>query len=120
MDRIDAAIRLAARKPPLLDRNDAGAFVEKRLEMPQDTGVTRVLFHSVMWQYLPEGTRRAITAAMEQAGARATAERPLAWIRLETNRETFRHELSIRYWPGGGEAVKLAEAHPHGAWVIWH
>jgi hypothetical protein len=38
---------------------------------------------------------------------------------LETNRETFRHELVVRYWPGGAEPVKLAEAHPHGAWVEW-
>jgi hypothetical protein len=104
----------------LLERKDAGAFVEERLEAPQEPGVTRVLYHSVMWQYLPEATRRSITAAMEQAGARATAERPLAWVRLETNRATFRHELSIRYWPGGAEAVILSEAHPHGAWVIWH
>jgi hypothetical protein len=57
---------------------------------------------------------------MEEAGARATAERPLAWIRLETNRETFRHELTVRYWPGGEDAVLLSEAHPHGAWIVWH
>ena len=119
MGRIDAAIRLAAEKPPLLECNDAGTFVENRLEPPQVPGVTRVLYHSVMWQYLPETTRRSITAAMEHAGARATAERPLAWIRLETNRETFRHELTARYWPGGEEPVLLAEAHPHGAWVEW-
>jgi hypothetical protein len=25
----------------------------------------------------------------------------------------------VRYWPGGAEPVKLAEAHPHGAWVKW-
>lgn len=120
MDRIDAAARLAAGKPPLLERKDAGAFVEERLEAPQEPGVTRVLFHSVMWQYLPETTRRSITAAMEQAGDHATAERPLAWVRLETNRATFRHELEVRYWPGGEKAVTLSEAHPHGAWVIWH
>ena len=57
--------------------------------------------------------------AQETAGAAATAERPLAWIALETNRETFAHELRVRYWPGGGEAVHLANAHPHGAWVEW-
>ena len=87
--------------------------------MPQPSGVTRVLYHSVMWQYLPETTRRSITAAMEEAGSRATAQRPLAWVRLETNRETFRHELSVRYWPGGEEPVTLSEAHPHGAWIEW-
>jgi hypothetical protein len=119
MERIEAAARLAAEKPPLLERKDAGDFVEERLEMPQEAGVTRVLYHSVMWQYLPETTRRSITAAMEQAGVHATVARPLAWVRLETNRETFKHELSIRYWPGGEEPVILSEAHPHGAWIEW-
>ena len=42
-----------------------------------------------------------------------------ARVRLETNRETFRHELSVRYWPGGEEPVLLSEAHPHGAWIAW-
>ena len=120
MVRIDAAAGLAAEKPPLLEPKDAGTFVDECVEAPQESGVTRVLYHSVMWQYLPEATRTSITAAMEQAGSRATAERPLAWIRLETNRATFRHELSIRYWPGGKEPVTLSEAHPHGAWLIWH
>jgi hypothetical protein len=119
MGRIEAAARLAAEKPPLLERKDAGSLVEERLEARQENGVTRVLYHSVMWQYLPETTRRSITTAMEQAGTRATAEKPLAWMRLETNRETFRHELTVRFWPDGAEPVMLAEAHPHGAWVEW-
>ena len=120
MGRIDAAIRLAAGNPPRLERKDAGSFVEERLETPQQAGVTRVIYHSVMWQYLPDTTRRSITAAIELAGTHATPERPLAWIRLETNRATFRHELTVRYWPGGAEPVELSEAHPHGAWVEWH
>src|SRR5688500_6323563 len=62
MGRIEAAVRLAAEKPPLLERKDAGTFVEERLETSQEAGVTRVLYHSVMWQYLPETTRRSITA----------------------------------------------------------
>jgi hypothetical protein len=119
MARIDAAARLAAQKPPLLERMDAGEFVDERLAAAQAKGVVRVLYHSVMWQYLPDATRRRITAAMEHAGSNATAERRLAWVRLETNRESFRHELSVRYWPGGEEAVTLSEAHPHGAWIEW-
>lgn len=117
--RIEAAARLAVRKPPLLERKDAGTFVEERLEAPQEAGVVRVIYHSVMWQYLPDATRRAITAAIELAGTHATGDRPLAWVRLETNRATFRHELTVRYWPGGGDPAMLAEAHPHGAWVEW-
>ena len=119
MARIDAAIALAAQQRPDLVRADAGDFVAQMLARPQAAGAARVLYHSIMWQYLPPATRDAITAAMESAGAAATAERPLGWVRLETNRETFAHELQVRYWPGGGEWVLLAQAHPHGAWVEW-
>ena len=119
MGRIDAAVRLAAERPPLVERKDAGTFVEERLESPLEFGVTHVLYHSIVWQYLPETTRRSITAAMEHAGNRATAQQQLAWVQLETNRETFRHELTVRFWPGGEQPARLAEAHPHGAWVEW-
>lgn len=123
MVRLDAAIALAGETPPDLAAADAGEFVRERLCTAQESGVTRVIYHSVMWQYMPMATRDAITAMMEEAGEAATAERPLAWIRLETNRQTFRHELVIRHWANGGsggsEPVMLAEAHPHGAWVNW-
>lgn len=119
MARLDTAIAMAERAPPELVQMDAAEFVREMLAKPQEEGVTRALFHTVMWQYLPAETQQAITAMMEQAGARATPERPLAWLALETNRQTFRHELRVRYWPGGDEAVQLAEAHPHGAWVEW-
>ncbi|GGD48057.1 DUF2332 domain-containing protein [Aurantiacibacter arachoides] len=119
MARMDAAIAMAGRMPPEVARQDAGAFVTDMLAAPQEPGVTRVLFHTVMWQYLPAITREAIMGAMEAAGAAATADKPLAWIAVETNRATFRHECKVRFWPGGAEAVQLAEAHPHGAWVEW-
>jgi hypothetical protein len=119
MTRLDTAIAMAARAAPDLVKMDAGEFVRERLAAPQAPGVTRVLFHSIVWQSLPDATQRAITEAMETAGAKATAEEPVAWVALETNRETFKHELWVRYWPGGGQAVKLGEAHPHGAWVEW-
>ena len=119
MARIDAAIRLATEQPPELVKMDAAEWVPLMLEEPQLEGVTRVLFHSIVWQYIPAAGRDAITAAMEAAGAKATTDRPLAWIMLETNRETFRHELRVKYWPGGEDWRLLAEAHPHGEWVEW-
>jgi len=119
MGRMDAVAALAAEAAPDLVRMDAADFVQQRLATPQEQGVTRVLFHTVMWQYLPDATREAITETMEQAGVTASAEKPLVWIKLETNRATFRHELRVRYWPGGEDWALLAEAHPHGAWVEW-
>jgi hypothetical protein len=119
MDRLDIAISMAERSPPDLVRMDAAEFVRAMLEAPRESGVTRALFHSIVWQYLPDASKQAITHMMEEAGARATPDEPLAWLALETNRETFRHELWVRNWPGEGEAVQLLTAHPHGAWVEW-
>ena len=119
MGRIDAAIALAAEKPPRIAHQDAGAFVDEMLAAVPQAGVTRVLFHSIVWQYLAQETRTHIEAAMTGAGAEATPESPLAWISLETNRETFRHELRVRYWPGGQEPQLLGCGHPHGAWAEW-
>ncbi len=118
-ERMEAAIALAKQEPPNLVKADAADWVEKQLLLPQETGVTRVLMHSILWQYLPPETRQRIETAMAAAGTRATSGRPLAWISSETNRKTFRHELIARYWPEGGEPVKLGEAHAHGAWLKW-
>ncbi|MEM7665690.1 MAG: DUF2332 domain-containing protein [Pseudomonadota bacterium] len=122
MERIDAAIALASENPPNLVKMDAGEFVAEMLERPQPEGTTRAMFHSIMWQYMPAHTQDAITAAFEEAGARATMDAPLAWVSLETDPATFRHELKVRYWAGtseDGKTAMLAHAHPHGVWVEW-
>jgi len=116
-ERMEAAIALAKQEPPDLTKADAADWVEEQLSLPQDEGITRVLMHSIVWQYLPPETKARIEQAMEAAGKQATDKRPLAWISLETNRATFSHELMVRYW--GGNPIKLGEAHAHGAWVKW-
>jgi len=118
-ERMDAAIAAAGEKAPNLVRMNAADFVESELAKPQTEGTTRVLMHSIVWQYVPKDQQARVTAAMEAAGVRATSERPLAWIALEANRDTHRHEMVVRYWPGGEAGVQLAEAHPHGAWIKW-
>ncbi|SKB58791.1 DUF2332 domain-containing protein [Sphingopyxis flava] len=117
--RIEAAIAAAKADPPDLVRMNAADFVEAELAKPQAEGTTRVLMHSIVWQYVPDEEQARVSQAMEDAGARATPERPLAWIALEANRTLHRHELSVRYWPGDGEPVMLGSAHPHGAWIEW-
>lgn len=122
MGRIEAAIQLASEHAPDVIEQDAAAFVKDMFAQPQAKGTTRAMFHSIMWQYMPAGTQDAITAMFEQHGAQATRDRPLAWVSLETNPETFRHELKVRYWDGEsgtGKPALLAFAHPHGAWVEW-
>jgi len=122
MARIDAAIALAGAEPPDLVAADAGVFAAAMLARPRLPGTARVMFHSIMWQYLPAATQGCITAAFAGAGAAATSEAPLCWIALETDPATFRHELRVRLWDGAdhrGEEHLLSHAHPHGAWVEW-
>lgn len=118
--RIDAAAALAAEKPPQIVQLDAADWVDQRLAAPQEADTTRVIYHSIVWQYLPHETRARIETAMSEAGAAADTSLRLAWIMLETNRATFRHELTVRHWPGGDDPVMLGSAHAHGAWVEWH
>lgn len=119
MARIDRAVGLASARAPELDRMGAAEWVQEILSEPQVDGVTRTLFHSIVWQYIPQASRDSITAGMEKVGEAATENQPLAWIMLETNRETFAHELRVRYWPGSDDWTLLARAHPHGDWVEW-
>ncbi|WP_422060621.1 DUF2332 domain-containing protein [Sphingopyxis sp.] len=117
--RMEAAIAAAHARKPNLVRANAADFVEAELKKPQAKGTTRVLMHSIVWQYVPEDQQMRVTAAMEDAGAEATPDRPLAWIALEANRTVHSHELIVRYWPGGEASKMLGRAHAHGAWVEW-
>lgn len=118
-ERMEAAVAEARNKAPDLVHKNAADFVEAELARPQDPGTTRLLMHSIVWQYVPEDQQQRVTAAMEAAGAAATPERPLAWVSLEANRIMHLHEMTVRYWPGGEEPVVVTRAHPHGAWINW-
>jgi hypothetical protein len=118
-ERMDAAIRAASERKPDLMAINAAKFVEVELAKPQAAGTTRMLMHSIVWQYVPADQQARVTAAMEAAGARATPERPLAWVMVEADRSVHRHKLTVRYWPGGAGETQLAWSHPHGADVEW-
>lgn len=115
--RMEAAIAMQREKPVDLVQADAADWVEARLAEPQAAGVTRVLMHSVVWQYLPEPVANRIRAAMAAAGAAATTARPLAWVMVEPNRAFAEHVVRVKSWPGEGETTVLVTAHAHGAWI---
>ncbi len=118
-ERMAAAVAAAKASPPDLVQMNAAEFVEAELAKPQAAGTTRMLMHSIVWQYVPADQQARVTAAMESAGANATPERPLAWVALEANRVMHVHEMVVRYWPGGEEGEVVTRAHPHGAWLAW-
>ncbi|WP_435418163.1 DUF2332 domain-containing protein [Parerythrobacter aurantius] len=118
-ERMEAAIEAARQREPDLVEMNAADFVEAELARPQASGTTRMLMHSIVWQYVPEDQQDRVRAAMESAGAKATVDTPLAWVSVEADRTVHRHMLKVRYSPGGDEEVQLTWSHPHGADIEW-
>jgi hypothetical protein len=115
--RLETAIAMVRDGGVDLATGDAADWVEAQLAEPQGAGTTRVLMHSVVWQYLPPASRERIRVAVDAAGAQATAERPLGWVMMEPNRDLHRHEVRVRGWPGERAMELVALTHAHGAWV---
>ena len=116
--RISAAIALAQANPPPITKADAADWLEDRLAQPQPAGVARIVYHSIVLQYVAPESRTRIGAAMHRAGAAATEERPLAWLSYEFPSVAPTAELRLTLWPGGENRL-LGQVHPHGAVVDW-
>ncbi|OWK29675.1 hypothetical protein SPMU_20950 [Sphingomonas mucosissima] len=117
LERIERGIAIIRDRGVSLVQGDAADWVEAKLAEPQDAGTTRVLMHSVVWQYLPPASQARIREAVDAAGARATPERRLAWVMMEPNRDLHRHEVRVQSWPGERPMELVALTHAHGAWV---
>jgi len=115
--RIDRAIALAKARGAPPEKADAADFLKGRLAGPLPLGTT-IVFHSVVWQYLPEATKQGVRDALDQAARNASAERRLAWLRYEPNPlldsqgpgDGFGVALTL--WPGG-KTQRLADTDGH-------
>jgi hypothetical protein len=85
MKLLSAALDVAASVPASVDRAAAGDWLAERLAEPADERAT-VVFHSIVMQYLPEAERERVEGLLRAAGARATPENPVAWLRMEPPR----------------------------------
>jgi hypothetical protein len=114
-ERLRGALRLASETPYDVRRQAAGDFVEEMSLLP---GTTTVLWHSVMWQYLPRGEQDRILGRLEQLGSTADEDTPLVHLYAEPMRRTpgSAHEFLVcaHRWPGGGERRVLGTMAPHG------
>ena len=81
--RLDAAIGLAEANPIHAGAGRRGAVSWGGNSQAEAPGAVRVLFHSIMWQYLPDATRQAITSTLFEAAETATRDTPIAWLRME-------------------------------------
>ena len=125
MSRLNAALDLAAASSDRVEKADAAKWVTAKLAAGLPAGTT-VVYHSVFFQYPPHSVRSAIAEAIEAAGATATPDRRLAWVRFEPEtilggpRNSLRYVLNIVRWDGAGRTEStLAEVDPHGRTMTW-
>lgn len=117
ISRVEAAVKLFGDVETEIDAADAADWVEEMFEAPAMPGVVRVLFHSITYQYFPDGVQSRIATAMQAAGRRATPEAPLAWLAFEQHQNEG-PRLTLRLWPDGEMRV-LAVADAHVRAVRW-
>jgi hypothetical protein len=114
--RVEAAVGLALLSPPELSAGDAADWLAQALphRLP---GHLAILWHSVVWQYLPETTKQRVADITVAAAAAATVESPFAYVRFEPD-GAGGFAVTLDLWPGpvGGRRL-IAQADPHGRWV---
>jgi hypothetical protein len=119
LQRVAAAIDVAAAAPPeyLVARPEGAGDTADVLETVLGRGGPSIVWHSIVWQYIPTGVRWRITEVMERAGEAATAAEPLGWARYEPDEwDRRRAAVWLRTWPHGGDRL-VAHVDYHGRWM---
>lgn len=108
--RFDAAVALALETGVRVERADAAEWLARKLAARASDAATLV-YHSVFLQYPPKEARAAIVAAITEAGAKANAAAPLAWVRMEPEAvldgvdNGLRFVIDLITWPGGERRI---------------
>lgn len=123
LQRLRKAIRLAQRDPVTVQRADGASWLEHHLARRRPGRLT-VVWHSVVWQYVPASERARGQQVLAEAAARATPEAPLALLVYESrhtppgDQRRYRFDLLLRLWPAG-LAVCLGSGGGHGVPFSW-
>ncbi|MEO1747860.1 MAG: DUF2332 family protein [Pseudomonadota bacterium] len=122
LQRIKAALLLAQSHPPIVEKSGAADWLKQKLQKSQTEGHWRVIFHTIMWQYMPAEERARSKATIQKAGEKSDKQSPLGWVRLEADGEKGSAGLYATVWDGGhdcGIDHLLARGDFHGRWIEW-
>ena len=117
LERTAAALRIAVEHGLHVEKADAVDWLKRRLAT-QYAGAVHVVYHSVAWQYLPDGLKQAGEAVIAEAGTRATPDAPLARLQMEADATPGGAAITLQIWPTG-EKQEIGRADFHGRWVEW-
>lgn len=117
--RLRAALEVAAAHPLPVARLGAADAVRAMTLMP---GHLTVLWHSIMWQYVPAAEQAGAEDALAALGATATDDAPLVRLSLEPaaagDGPAGAFVVAATVWPGGARRL-LGHASAHGPPVTW-
>lgn len=119
--RIEAALNLAAKFPPMVERAAAVDWLAGRFAEPRPAR-HRVIMHTVMWQYLALAERARAEALVRDCGRRASPDAPVSWLRFEADGEEPGGGILLTTWAGmpeDGITRCLGRADFHGRWIDW-
>jgi hypothetical protein len=118
-EQLSRAIEIARRVRAVIEQADAIEWLSRELANPVQ-GVATVVFHSVVMMYFSNADRARFPDLLAEAGARASADAPLAWLSMEQSpgpvspeREGRETDIDLTIWPGG-ERRTVARASFHG------
>jgi len=118
LERTRFALSIAAANRQIVEKADAVDWLERRLQ-PVHEGHAHVIYHTIAWQYLPKASQEKGEALIAAAGARATANAPLARLQMEADDQKHNGAaLTLQIWPSG-ERHPIGRADFHGRWVEW-
>jgi hypothetical protein len=117
VERARGAFAEAASVPVAVDDGSAMKWLPELLRRPA-AGTTTVVFHSIVLQYLTDEERAEFLRVIEEAGARATEDAPLAHLTLEPDPGMSGFPVRLRMWPRGDEVI-VAQSGPHGENIVW-
>ena len=119
LDRLRAALALAAEHPPRIDTAGAADWLADRLS-PLPTGRLTVLIHTMMWHYLSGAEKARAESVIRRIGRDARPDSPLAWLRHDIDARQPGGGLYLTSWSGtadDGITRTVGRADFHGRWV---
>jgi hypothetical protein len=117
LERLRAALDVAAHVPLQVERAGALEFLHR--ELVPDPGVTTVVWHSVVWQYVDPSEREAVEVLLAEVGERAQGR--LVRVGMEPEKVgggDFDFRVRMQRWPDP-QRVLVANCHGHGPPVRW-
>lgn len=121
-ERLRAAIAIAGMHRPVIAQGGAAEWLALQLASPPRRLERRVVFHSMVLQYVPQPERARIDDILARCGREATEQAPLVRVGIEWNTDRSTVDVRVTCWDGGprsGKSTLAARCTPYAEAFEW-